>query len=234
MPIISSYPINTDPSPTDIIVGTDVSNGRTKNFTVKSLSDEAINKWLEKVSWQFITEDPETPNSRPIGSISFQNYGGNNTAWSDISTIYINTNMAGGALNSLPYLDRIVGSKIIIQDRKDISRYGVYELTSLTQVDDTTVYTMSLSFLEGNATILELEYYSIQLDIVDVEGDKNFVFTQDVPSIEWQVQHNLNKFPSVSVALPTGQQGFGDVTFIDLNNLTITFAGAESGKAYMN
>jgi hypothetical protein len=35
------------------------------------------------------------------------------------------------------------------------------------------------------------------------------------------------------MVLSTGQQGFGDVTFIDENNLT-TFAGAESGKAYIN
>ena len=48
------------------------------------------------------------------------------------------------------------------------------------------------------------------------------------------VQHNLDKFPSCTMVLSTGQQGYGDVTFIDENNLTITFAGAESGKAYIN
>lgn len=233
MPIISSYPINTNPSPTDIIVGTDVSNGRTKNFTVKSLSDEAINKWLEKVSWQFITTDPET-SSRPAGSISFQNYGGNNTQWSNINTIYINTAMAGNALNSLPYLQRVVGSKIIIQDRKDISRYGVYELTSLTQVDDTTVYTMSLSFLEGNATIVELEYYSIQIDLLNIEGDKNYVYTQAVPGTEWTINHNLNKFPSVSVVNNNNVLLYGEVTYTDLNNLTINFSAGFAGKAYLN
>ena len=36
------------------------------------------------------------------------------------------------------------------------------------------------------------------------------------------------------MVLSTGQQGFGDVTFIDKNNLTIAFAGAISGKAYIN
>lgn len=234
MPIISSYPINTDPSPTDIIVGTDVSNGRTKNFTVKSLSDEAINKWLEKVSWQFITTDPETP-SRPVGSISFQNYGGNNTQWSNINTIYINTTMAGNALNSLPYLQRIIGSKIIIQDRKDISRYGVYELTSLTQVDDTTVYTMSLSFLEGNATIVELEYYSIQIDLPGVEGDKHFTFEQGVGSNTWDIEHNLNKFPSVTVVDTQNTSILGgQVDYINANRLIITFLTSFAGKAFLN
>ena len=233
MPIISSYPINTDPSPTDIIVGTDVSNGRTKNFTVASLSDEAINSWLKQVSWQFITEDPETA-SRPKGSISFQNYGGNNTNWSNITTLYVNTNMVGSALNSLPYLQRTIGSKIIIQDRKDISRYGVYTLESLTQVDDTTVYTMELSFEEGNATIIELEYYAIQFDIGTDEGDKFFEFVQGVSSTTWEINHNLNKFPSVSVVNNNDVVAFGEVTYIDLNNLTINFSAGFSGKAYLN
>lgn len=233
MPIISSYPINTDPSPTDIIVGTDVSNGRTKNFTVASLSDEAINSWLKKVSWQFITEDPET-GSRPKGSISFQNYGGNNTNWSDITMLYVNTNMVGSALNSLPYLERLVGSKIIIQDRKDISRYGVYTFESLAQVDDTTVYTIELSFLEGNATIIELEYYSIQFDIDNDEGDKFFEFVQGVSSTTWEINHNLDKFPSVSIVNNNNVAALGEITYIDLNNLTINFSAGFSGKAYLN
>ena len=36
------------------------------------------------------------------------------------------------------------------------------------------------------------------------------------------------------MVLSTGQKGYGDVIYIDENNLTITFASAESGKAYIN
>jgi hypothetical protein len=74
---------------------------------------------------------------------------------------------------------------------------------------------------------------NILIDVVDM-GDKNYVHNQPVASITWTVQHNLDKFPSCTMVLSTGQQGYGDVTFIDENNLTITFAGAESGKAYIN
>jgi len=55
-----------------------------------------------------------------------------------------------------------------------------------------------------------------------------------VASVTWTVQHNLDKFPSCTMVLSTGQQGYGDVNFIDENNLTITFSGAVSGKAYIN
>ena len=74
---------------------------------------------------------------------------------------------------------------------------------------------------------------NILVDVVDM-GDKNYVHDQPVASITWTVQHNLDKFPSCTMVLSTGQQGYGDVTFIDENNLTITFASAESGKAYIN
>ena len=74
---------------------------------------------------------------------------------------------------------------------------------------------------------------NILIDATD-EGDKNYVHNQPVASITWTVQHNLDKFPSCTMVLSTGQQGYGDVTFIDENNLTITFTGAESGKAYIN
>jgi hypothetical protein len=74
---------------------------------------------------------------------------------------------------------------------------------------------------------------NILIDATD-EGDKNYVHNQPVASITWTVQHNLDKFPSCTMVLSTGQQGYGDVNFIDENNLTITFSGAVSGKAYIN
>jgi hypothetical protein len=65
-------------------------------------------------------------------------------------------------------------------------------------------------------------------------GDKHYVHPQDQARTTWSVQHNLGKYPSVSVVLSTGQKGYGDVNYTSKNSLTITFAGAESGKAYMN
>jgi hypothetical protein len=74
---------------------------------------------------------------------------------------------------------------------------------------------------------------NILVDVVDM-GDKNYVHPQDQASAVWTVQHNLDKFPSCTMVLSTGQQGYGDVTFIDENELTITFASAETGRAYIN
>jgi len=65
-------------------------------------------------------------------------------------------------------------------------------------------------------------------------GDLNFVFNQLIPSAIWNVTHNLNKYPSVTVVDSGGTVVVGDINYIDTNNLTITFSFIFSGKAYMN
>jgi hypothetical protein len=65
-------------------------------------------------------------------------------------------------------------------------------------------------------------------------GDKNFVYTQLVASAVWNVVHNLDKFPSVSIVDDDQNQVFGSVVYNTVNDLTITFNGAFSGKASIN
>ena len=64
--------------------------------------------------------------------------------------------------------------------------------------------------------------------------DKNFVFTQSTPSATWTIQHDLNKFCSVTIVDSAKQVVIGDITYTDLNELTITFTAAFSGQAYLN
>tara|TARA_R100001460_G_scaffold27014_1_gene54635 strand:+ start:220 stop:552 length:333 start_codon:yes stop_codon:yes gene_type:complete len=64
--------------------------------------------------------------------------------------------------------------------------------------------------------------------------DKNFVFTQGVPATTWTVQHDLNKFCSVTVVSDSNNVMIGNITYDGLNELTITFSAAFSGKAYLN
>jgi hypothetical protein len=65
-------------------------------------------------------------------------------------------------------------------------------------------------------------------------GDKNYVHNQPVPSAVWNVSHGLSKFSSVVIVDSGGTIVEGDVNYIDNNNITISFAGAFSGKAFIN
>ena len=67
-----------------------------------------------------------------------------------------------------------------------------------------------------------------------VKADKDFVFTQGVPSATWTIQHNMDKLPAVSAVNNNNMVVYGNVVYVDNNNLTITFSGGFSGKAYLN
>lgn len=64
--------------------------------------------------------------------------------------------------------------------------------------------------------------------------DKNYLHTQSVVSDEWVINHNLNKYPSVTVIDSAGNEVIGDVEHIDKNNLKIKFASGFTGKATLN
>ena len=67
-----------------------------------------------------------------------------------------------------------------------------------------------------------------------IEPDKNFLFIQSIPSNTWTINHNLNKYPSVTVIDSAGTEVEGNVEHIDTNNTIIIFSGSFSGKAFIN
>lgn len=64
--------------------------------------------------------------------------------------------------------------------------------------------------------------------------DRYYVHTQPTASSQWVVEHNLGKYPSVSITDSAGSQVVGNVQYIDENNLIISFSAEFSGVAYMN
>ena len=171
---ISSYKRKNKPVGSDIMIGTSVDTGQTKNFSVNALSIAAVNVYLGSNSFQFVI-DPNESGNRPEASISFENYEGDNTQFSSITSLYVNTIMLNGTY-SIAYLTRLIGANIVISDRRDLDRYGVYRLNSLTLVSG-NVYEMSLTFVEGNSSIHNLHYYGIAFD-TDTNADKNLVYNQ--------------------------------------------------------
>lgn len=231
MPIISSYKKNNTPEPSDILIGTDVSNGQTKNFSLGGASVVIINDFLKHSAWKFIIQDPD-PDPRPEGTISFENYGGQATPWQDITSLYINVQMPVTVPIVLPYLQRFIGYDIIIQDVRSLGRFGVYTLTALTQVQG-NVYNMELEFVTGNNNIQALQYYSIQIDIV--EGfDSHYEFVQGVPATTWDITHNLGKFPSISVVDTADTTVIGSYEYITKDRVILNFSDAFAGKAFLN
>ena len=64
--------------------------------------------------------------------------------------------------------------------------------------------------------------------------DANYVYEQRTASREWHINHNLGKFPNVSVIDSAGTEVKGEVIYEDKNNVILMFSGAFSGRATLN
>ena len=80
----------------------------------------------------------------------------------------------------------------------------------------------------------KLTNLSNELEAKIVTATNTYVFIQSIPSSVWEINHNLNKVPSVTVVDSAGSIVMGEINYIDMNNITITFSGAFSGKALLN
>lgn len=65
-------------------------------------------------------------------------------------------------------------------------------------------------------------------------SDASFVFAQTLASAVWQVQHNLAKYPAVTVVDSSGHEVIGDVVHNSSYDLTIQFSAPFAGSAYLN
>lgn len=62
----------------------------------------------------------------------------------------------------------------------------------------------------------------------------SLVFDQITPSTSWVINHNLNRFPSVSVVDTANTQIFLQVVYNNANQITLTATPAVAGRAFLN
>lgn len=63
---------------------------------------------------------------------------------------------------------------------------------------------------------------------------ERYVHVQNEASSIWVVDHQMGRYPSVTVVDSAGTMVFGEVVYDNENQVTITFTAAFSGKAYLN
>lgn len=234
---ISTYVVDEKVTALDKWIGSDANmQNRTKNFTPKKLAayfneDQVINIGVP-LQYKYYTLEPLE--FRPNGTLTFETEIGPTVNFSSVSTFLLSKYTTKQNIVS-DFLTFLNGSKVLLFKSSNINLFGYYTITGIEPYDeDPNFFVVTVNYETGNGALEEDEDYMISLVSLDDGSDKTFVFTQDTPANPWEVNHNLNKFPSVTMVLSTGQVGMADVNYIDENNLTITFSGDESGKAYMN
>lgn len=93
---------------------------------------------------------------------------------------------------------------------------------------------------DGAGSALEFWFKSdisdlgLVLKSFDNNPDKTYIHTQMSASTTWTVNHDLDKFPNVSIVSSIGEVVYGQITYNNLNQCTLSFSAAFSGKAYCN
>lgn len=226
---ISSYPKDTTIQDNDAWVGTASPNRQTKNFLAIDVAKYLNTKGKISVSAQMTYKFEADASEAATGTF----YGvADGTAFSAITSLNVHSVDAGGQ-NVVDFVNYLVDSDILISEQNNISEFGHYKITAYTD-NGNGFYTLALSYIGGDGVLVDQAYYDIANFVLDSASDKNYVHTQAVPSATWNVQHNLNKFPSVTSVNNSNIKMFGEVTYVDENNLTINFSAGFSGKAYIN
>jgi hypothetical protein len=96
--------------------------------------------------------------------------------------------------------------------------------------------TVTVTEVAGSSTVVTEKGNSVTVTgvIGGVSLDANFVYVQSSPSATWVINHNLNKYCSVTVVDSADNTVYGEVLYNSLNQVTLTFSGAFSGEAFFN
>jgi hypothetical protein len=222
---ISVYQADNNITANDKVIGTDFSGTTTKNFPLRGIAD-LYNKGYVLVGGQsgYKFSDLVLPGTLTGPS--------NNTQFSNIVSIRLSS--IDAAEQSIPnFILEYKNQKIVLFDNNEKNNYGIYLVTNVVEDQAYAGYFLfTLNNITSHGALILDNFYSIGM--IGQDGDRSYRHDQPVAAETWSITHNMRKFPSVSVALSTGHVGYGDVIYIDENNLTVSFSGEVSGKAYLN
>ena len=217
----------------DAWVGTEASSRRTKQYTAAAVAEYLNTNGKVIIGGQTTYRFVAVPYDG-IGNFAPLTNGSGDRPFAKLDYISISGEDIGGQ-SAEQFLSYLVGSDIMISKQSDMSSFGHYTVTGFV-FEKGGFYNMTLSYIGGPRGNIELsEIYNIfTFTLPNSSGDATFLFQQKVPSDTWTVNHNLNKFPSVSVVNNNNIAVQGLVTYISKSKLTITFSAGFSGSAYLN
>ena len=224
---LGNYPIDRTLSRTDKFLGTNA-DGTTRNFTVNGVreffSQDSSAGASDELNYKFKSTTTNT-----VGIMSTSG----NTDFNSISTIKSHDKADGLTSSVSTFFSEFTSKDIIIIDTENLNNYGVYTVTAVNaDTSNNGLYDLSMIYRSGNGSLVNDQFYSILL--FAGAQDLSFEFAQASAASTWTVNHNLGKFPSVTVKLADGTVGQAAISHTNKNTLTITFGADTSGTAYMN
>jgi len=228
---LENYELDTNVSGQDKVLGTD-SSGSTKNYSLDSIGEYFSKNDIVKSNTQFSMKFVSSVDDLGYATIARSSFGGNNTSMTGLTSFLISRyNSKGESIEKL--VRRVVSEKIIMSSYSDQDTHCVYSINDVSiSVNYPNFLQVSVDSLNGNGVFTDNEYFIISVS--SGTGDKTYVYSQEVNSTTWEINHGLNKNPSVTIVNSSDIQVVAEVEYVDTNNLTVKFVNSTSGKAYLN
>jgi len=234
MALISSYPDYLPVNDLDRWIGTNSTNGSTRNFTAQQIADYLNIRAKIMIGGQMSYQYDRDTTVGTIGKMFLVNgvAGVNAVPFANVTSFVISTTDLSDEIVT-QFFEFLIGSNILIGEGDAISNFGHYKLVSLTRIGVTGFYTAAVTYLGGNGTLTDDKIYTmIQFD-TGSSADKTEIVTF-TNTTQVNVTHTMNKFPSVTVVTTANDIIYGEVQYFTTSTLTLTFTTAQSGKIYLN
>lgn len=231
---ISTYEQDSNITTGDKLLGTD-SGGGTRNFVVNDLSSFLAESNSSGDSSSFTFKYKQT--NRSAGDMNFTFSSG--STFANVTSIKVskyNYNKTNVVINKA--LELLNSKKVIIYEISNRNNYGIFDSGSvLIDSVDSNFYNLSLTNTKNNGSVSNDKVYGVALFS---SSDVSYIHHQNSANTTWVINHNLGKFPSVSIKFSSSDEvysnvgAFAGVIYTNENSLTINLAAAESGYAYLN
>jgi hypothetical protein len=232
---ISEYSLDTALESSDKLLGSNA-DGSTRNFKVDDLSIFLSETNTSGTSSSFTFKYKQSNPGN--GDMKFTLSSGSTLA--NVTSLKVNKFNYDNYDNAINNALALLGGKdIIVYEINNRNNFGVYKVNSLQVDSDSNFYNLALTAKTSNGSIVNDKIYGVDI-FPESGGDLTFAHHQNTASASWVINHNLGKFPSVSIkfsssdSVYTNVGAFAGVVYTDENNLTINLAAAESGYAYLN
>jgi len=228
MALISSYPDYLPVNDLDRWVGTNSTNGSTRNFTAEQIAEYLNINGKISISAQMIFKlvDAGTPaNGQFTGPA-------NGVPIAPTTTLEVSPLDVSGA-NTVAFMTYLVGNSILISEQNNINNFGHFNIVSYTAKGN--VYTLALTPIAGNGNFDINKFYDFALFTLSSRGSSTEIIPfNNVAVVTANHTGLLGTNPSVTVVNPNNLVIQGEVSYITNTQLTITFSSAQTGNVYLN
>lgn len=236
---ISTYPLDTHLVGSDYWIGSDAdSNYATKNFTIDSVAEymNRVATQQQALRFKYTNTVPRTDGCffGADGATAAPSVAYNTITGFTLSKFEL-TNL-GVDISSF-YSNPLGSSEVLMTQCDDVSRWAVFTwVSSVQNATNPNYYDIGVAYKGGNNGLIANKDYFISLLTYAGANDANFLYTLDGSASVYVINHNLNKYPSVTIfdTNNANAQVETQIAFNSLNQATLTFSLPFTGEASFN